>query len=221
MLEGKSVEKTIGKIALTAKESARYKAIKEAIKDSQHILDSEWRRIALWVWEVNNQRLYRGEYETFEEFVRAELSFNKRRAYQMVDVGAVVHELPDNVQHVAHNPLQIAELVKVRPGDRVAVLMQASKEAEDAKKPLTAKRIHVLAVKLGLIQKLLPRPKNTGGEAKPVETKERTQARKLCDAWRRACKKVRRDFMIALARDGDFKSLANMVVEDDRLLARE
>lgn len=221
IIEGKAVEKRRDKIPLTADEATRFRMLKENIRESQFLVFSEQFRAAEWLWEINNDRLYRQDYDTFEEFCRKELSIQRRRAYQIIEVAGVVRELPENVQHVAQNLRQVAELVKVCPGQRANVLIQASEAANRENKPLTAKMIRDMAVKLGVLQKLLTAPEQGKGAAKPAETKERIQARKLCDAWRRACRKVRRDFMIALSRDSDFKSVASMIVEDDRLLARD
>ena len=220
IIEGKAVETST---PLSAAESRRYLALKDDLKSSIQMADSCKIQACLALWEINKYRLYRADYGTFGEFCQKELYVERSRAYQMIDVGSVVRELPANVQYIGQNPLQIAALAKVKEGEREAVLEEAASQAKRDKKRLTAKMILEAAIRLGFFQKLLPPPKNTRGEAKPAETKEETQLRRLCDAWGKACDKVRRKFMSRRASDRDVivAAAAKIIVDKPHLLAAD
>jgi len=214
-LEGK------GRPKLSVKDQARYETLKAHIQESFKLAYCEDLKAAYWLLEIRDHKLYRATYDTFEEFCLKELAVKRRRAYQIIEASVVIKELPENVQNSAQTLSHLEELAKVLPGKRAAVYALAQEGAVKLGKPLTAKIIRDAAIKLGALQRLLKAPGGADGETKPAETPEQIQGRKLCGAWNRAGHKVRRDFMLFLARDSDFKSVANVVLEDDRLLARD
>jgi hypothetical protein len=216
IIEGKAVEQSTPSTCIVSlvrqPTGETLESLTIQIMELWRSVEGDLRLIGGWLLEIRDHKLWHPKYSSFKEYCEKELPFGRRRAYQVIEAETVMLELPDGVNHGSLNERLLRELSQVPAGKRAEVLAKATELAEREGEALTARHIMLARGRCNFA---------VLAAQKPLETKERIQARKLCDAWRRACNKVRRDFMIALARKSDFKSVATMVLEDDGLLARE
>lgn len=58
---------------------------------------------------IREQRLYRAEYATFEDYCRERWALERRRAYQLMDAATVVGHISDDVKKFSHHTLEQAK----------------------------------------------------------------------------------------------------------------
>lgn len=87
--------------------------------------------------EIRDSRLYKGTYDTFEEYCRERWGFTDRRARQLVDAAEIGNMFP------VENARQAAALASVPASDRAEVLREAAERSKDGKP--TAKAITEIA----------------------------------------------------------------------------
>lgn len=97
--------------------------------------------------ELNEKRLYRAEFPTFEAFVADKFQLSRRRAYQMMEEAKVAKDIPS-----LRNGAQARALASVEPDQREEVLVIAGESGK-----VTAASITAAARKV------------KGGEAQPME----------------------------------------------------
>jgi hypothetical protein len=88
---------------------------------------------------IRDTRLYRADFDTFEEYCKEKWGWTRIRAYQLIEAAGVQAALPENVKHVLQNDRQASELARVAPEKRVEVLEKAA-----AAGPVTARAIRVI-----------------------------------------------------------------------------
>jgi hypothetical protein len=82
-------------------------------------------QVGLALLEVNNARLYRAEYRTFEAYCRERWGLDRQHAYRLMNAAEVAGSLPPQGQRPA-NELQTRALGSVPPGERAHVWEQAT-----------------------------------------------------------------------------------------------
>jgi hypothetical protein len=119
---------------LSSNESARLAELEPIIQRGlKHFTE-----VGAALQEIRENRLYRQTHLTFEDYVEKRWGLKVRRAYQLCEAAGVVRQIGD-VQNFAQSPLnesQARALAKVKPEERVAVLMAVS-----AKGKVTAQAI--------------------------------------------------------------------------------
>jgi hypothetical protein len=96
--------------------------------------------------EVNDRRLYREQFSTFQEYCQSKWNMTARRAYQLCEAAEVVKQLPENVNHGSQiNERQVRELAKVEPDKRVTVIQAAKAISQDDGLDMTARDIRKIA----------------------------------------------------------------------------
>ena len=128
--------------AISIDESKRMIELEIIIKDGLH----SFLKVADALAEINESRLYRADYKTFEEYVEKRWDFKKRRAYQLIEAGKIHKSLPANVQDSCTNSEQLTELGKVPENKRVKVVKAAIKAAGKNGKKLSSTDIKEAAI---------------------------------------------------------------------------
>ena len=119
-------------INFDSRDQERYGELKTQIKQG-------WLMFAQGILEVRQKKLYRIEYDTFEEFCGSELGISRRRGYQLMEAVEVI----ENVKNFTHlpNESQAREIAKAK----VAPQLQSSvwNEVVETNKPeeITAKKV--------------------------------------------------------------------------------
>lgn len=118
---------------LSAPEFLRYQTLKQNIKSW---IDQRY-AIGLALTEIQQKKLYRQDYETFEIFCQTEFKFDKSYAYRLIEY-ADVKSSPggDKIQ----NEWQARELAKVPEAEREAVVSGLNKDT------ITSEKIHKAVV---------------------------------------------------------------------------
>lgn len=96
---------------------------------------------------VRDKELYKGKYDSFEDYWRLELGYSRSYAYKLIDSAEVSKQLSpigDNGSKPL-NEAQLRELISVPEGKREEAWKSAVKLAGE--KPLTAKIVHKAALK--------------------------------------------------------------------------
>src|SRR4029077_10819477 len=98
------IERQFGE--LTPAEEEKYNKLKQQIHDDLDVIGSAWARVARRLRTIRDERLYRKDYKTFDDFCQTEL--NRKRDYiyklisardtldQLIADGVKRKELPDN-----------------------------------------------------------------------------------------------------------------------------
>jgi hypothetical protein len=97
--------------------------------------------------QVRDKELYKGKYDSFEEYWRIELGYSRSYAYNLIG-SAEVNEQLSSIEDFKDKPLnesQLRELISVPEGKRAEAWKNAVKLAGD--KPLTARIVHKAALK--------------------------------------------------------------------------
>jgi hypothetical protein len=87
--------------------------------------------------EIRDNRLYRAEYKTFEEYCKSKWGWKRQRAYELIDAAQTVKALPVECNQKITNENQASQLSKVPEAKRAAVIT----ELVDAGEQITAKSI--------------------------------------------------------------------------------
>ena len=130
---------------LSPQESRRYQAIKEELACHQ---DAFWSCFAL-LTEVKEEKLYRDEHATFEEFCQRVMGFSRQYANRMVAARQVLMELSDDGFGNESFPKdQLVAFAKVPPKERKKVLKKADAQAKKERRKRTAADVKAVAAKV-------------------------------------------------------------------------
>ncbi len=121
---------TLEPINLT--ESKRLVALEKAIEAGR----KTFIEVGLALAEIRDSRLYRADYNTFEDYCRKKWHFTKTYANNLIEGASAVNDLPQLMTTKVVNERQARELAKVEPAKRVEVLERAAEAG-----PITAKSI--------------------------------------------------------------------------------
>lgn len=130
-------------LALAKNEESRLCELESII---QRNLNSFY-EIGMALMEVRDNRLYRAEYDTFEQYCRERWQFGKRVAYQYIESVKVI----ENVRHGAQtniepvNERQTRPLAKLPAKEQREVWQEAVETAPDGK--VTAKHVESVVAK--------------------------------------------------------------------------
>lgn len=75
--------------------------------------------------EIRDRKLYRVQYETFEQFVEKEYNWTRQRAYQMIDAAKTVKTLPPKMSTRVDTEKKARALAKVPEENRKSVVQSA------------------------------------------------------------------------------------------------
>lgn len=94
--------------------------------------------------EIRDNRLYRANYSTFEEYCQTRWSFTKQRAYQLMDAAEVIDSLEKStiVDFLPRTETQARPLTALKPDDQITAWQRVVETAPET--GITAK--HVQAV---------------------------------------------------------------------------
>lgn len=120
---------------ITATEGDEYIRLCETVDRGM----SQFIEVGMALAELNEKRLYRAEFPTFEAFVSERFKLTRRRAYQMIEEARVAAETPG-----VRNGAQARALARIEPERRAEVLALA-----DSSGKITAARIVEAARTLG------------------------------------------------------------------------
>jgi hypothetical protein len=82
--------------------------------------------VGLALAEIRDSRLYRSDFDTFEEYCQSKWQWERQRAYELIAAAGVVKMLPGKCNQKITNENQAAALSKVSPIHRVEVLEKAA-----------------------------------------------------------------------------------------------
>jgi hypothetical protein len=118
----------------TATEHARRTQLEETIEAGQ----KTFLEVGAALLEIRDKRLYRGDFETFEEYCQTKWNFGRNYSNKLIEAVKVVSDLPVNLGTIVTTETQARELAKVPKKQRAKVIQAAS---ENGTKPVTAKKI--------------------------------------------------------------------------------
>lgn len=90
---------------------------------------------------IRDQRLYRAEYDNFEDFCQKKLGMTRANAYRRLQSAEVAKEVETNVYKPTHEGHVRPLLVLQNRDDRIAAFRAAAGEAESTGKPLTGRLV--------------------------------------------------------------------------------
>ena len=123
--------------AITLDESKRLIALEKTIQAGVDTFVSVGCALA----EIKESKLYRADFETFEDYCHKKWQFTRIRAHQLIEAARVAKALPENVKQCLTNPRQASELAKAPKGKRASIVKGLVKESKKSGKPITAKKI--------------------------------------------------------------------------------
>jgi hypothetical protein len=123
--------------SLETSQRVRYEFLKQEIREYIHKGIEAFERVATDMLEIRDQRLYREEYDTFEEFCRETLGRSKTQVNRMIQAGDVIKGLMAQGEVVLPDNSRIAyELALYPKRDRQLIWRRAQKIADrDKQKP--------------------------------------------------------------------------------------
>lgn len=125
---------------LTRIESTRYLNLKNRIK----VWVNDRFAVGLALGEIQEKKLYRQDFDTFEEFCVSEFNFQKSQAYRMIEAAQVKESVKMSpIGDKLVNEGQARALSEVAPSSRERVLTEANRVG-----PITAKSITKAAEKI-------------------------------------------------------------------------
>lgn len=87
--------------------------------------------------EIRDNKLYRIEYKTFEEYCKERWNISRPRAYQLIEAAGVINNLSTMVdKNLFISERQIRPLSKLEPEEQIEVWQQVIERSEE--KPITA-----------------------------------------------------------------------------------
>jgi len=86
--------------------------------------------------EIRDSKLYRRDYETFEDFCKAEFKWGRDNAYKLITAAETKKSLPENVENFIQNAAQANAVARIPLDQREEVLKKAATNGH-----LTASRI--------------------------------------------------------------------------------
>ena len=109
----------------------------EAIQQTIEAGRKTFVEVGLALAEIRDTRLYRSDFDTFEEYCRAKWNWDRTYCHRIIEASQTVKLLPIGNKPQIQTESQARELAKVEPSKRVEVLEKAAKAG-----PVTAKAIH-------------------------------------------------------------------------------
>jgi len=82
---------------------------------------------------IRDDRLYRQDYATFEDYCRERWNIERRRAYQLMDAAAIVNNIAPDVKNFTHRESHVAPLTHLDPADQREVWQEAIETAPNGK----------------------------------------------------------------------------------------
>lgn len=105
---------------------------------------------------IRDEKLYREDYDSFEEYCQEKWGWGRQRAYQLIEAAEVKESLPKSVNNCLQNEAQARALAKVPEAKREEVLKEAeasgavtASSITEAAKPKTIKMDVVPVDKMG------------------------------------------------------------------------
>lgn len=153
--------------ALTAPETARKKQLETVIKNGVEGFVAVGNALS----EINENRLYRNEYPTFEEYVEKKWELGKSQAYRLMTSASIAVSLSEKSDvSPPKREAHVAPLSKLAPEERPAAWKEAKDTAPEGK--VTAKVVEaVVAIRQG--SKEAPPPRS-GPPPAVVKPKDKT-----------------------------------------------
>jgi hypothetical protein len=93
--------------------------------------------VGLALAEVQDGKLYRQDYDTFEEFTLKEFKLERSRAYQLIEAANVQRHLPAGARKLIVNEAQARALASVPAEKREAVVIETATRGEVTAKAIT------------------------------------------------------------------------------------
>jgi hypothetical protein len=132
---------------LETSQRVRYEFLKEEIREYIHKGIEAFERVAADMLEIRDQRLYREEYDTFEEFCRETLGRSKTQVNRMIQAGDVIKGLMAQGETVLPDNSRIAyEMALYPPRDRKLIWKRARQIADRNNEKPTYKTIRDAAL---------------------------------------------------------------------------
>src|SRR5262245_2602283 len=117
--------------SLTVDQHTRYEFLKEEIREYIHKGIEAFERVAADMLGIRDQRLYREEFDTFEEFCRETLGRSKTQVNRMIQAGGVINGLMAAGETVLPDNSRIAyELARFPERDRQLIWKRARQIAD-------------------------------------------------------------------------------------------
>ncbi len=135
--------------ALTPAEQKRFRKLVEKFKTGRQ-------DCAESLWHIHNEKLWREEYKSLEQFAQAEFGIQKSAAYNWIalvetkNLAATVPDLSTIVETI--NVEQVKGLSGLSDEKKVDVLQKAVEKAESEDKPLTANHVKAAKAELETIE---------------------------------------------------------------------
>lgn len=103
---------------------------------------------------IRDERLYRAEYGTFEDYCRERWGMSRPRAYQYIDAASTVSTIVDKGHEPPLNEAQARPLAKLEPEEQSDAWEEAIDKAESEGRDVTAKDVEeVVAVRTGKVKR--------------------------------------------------------------------
>lgn len=130
---------------LTVQESTKYAHLKREIAGNVKIGRAAWASIRKSIIEIHDQKLYRDEFKTYEEFCRNIVGLSSDRVNQLIENDVVVEALPRVfAEQLGKNERACRELKKAPESQRPSVVESIVSKGE----PITTKTIKAEVAKL-------------------------------------------------------------------------
>lgn len=93
---------------------------------------------------IRNNRLYRGEFSSFESYCRNRWGISRPYAYKLIAGANVVADLSaeEDITVLPDNANQVRKLTKLNREDRITVWKKVLQESATTGKPITARLVH-------------------------------------------------------------------------------
>jgi hypothetical protein len=78
--------------------------------------------------KIRDQKLYRSNFGTFEDYCKSKWGWGRQRAYNLIDAAISTSSLEENVQNFVQNPAQATALKKV-PKKRIKRVLKKAQES--------------------------------------------------------------------------------------------
>jgi hypothetical protein len=128
---------------LTKEEESKYKKLTNEILTTitvaTKMVSGAWDKVMV----IRDERLYRKEFHTFDQFCQDKLKLTPRRVNQLIGAGLIIKQLPENLGTMVLNERVARELAKVAEPKRAEVVQAASRNGA-----ITAKAVRAASPKL-------------------------------------------------------------------------
>jgi hypothetical protein len=108
--------------AITLPESQRLISLERTIEAGR----KTFVEVGLALAEIRDSRLYRSDFDTFEEYCQSKWNWGRQRAYELIAAAGVVKALPEKCNKFITTDSQARALSKVSSIHRVEVLEKAA-----------------------------------------------------------------------------------------------